>query len=233
LIRTGSRSSLLGLVVMPFLLASCGKWLLGVERAKIVKKGRLSIHLQKTPQLSKEWGEGHTEGISTSDRVNYSSHITKINCFVVILLIIYLSLFFFNTLNRTRYFSTDSMNYVNVARNITAGKGISQPTLGFNQPTFSINDQVPTPFTSQPPLYPLMIALISLIGISHADAALVVSFLSYIGILLSVFLITVKLFNKNIASIALGFLILFHPLRFIGRAALSEALGIFFVLFSM
>jgi len=26
---------------------------------KMVTRGRLSIHLQKAPKLSKEWGEGH------------------------------------------------------------------------------------------------------------------------------------------------------------------------------
>jgi len=35
------------------------KWLSAFKTDKMVKKGGLSIHLQKAPKLSKEWGEGH------------------------------------------------------------------------------------------------------------------------------------------------------------------------------
>jgi hypothetical protein len=34
------------------------KWLLAFKMDKMVTRGRLSIHLQEAPQLSKEWGEG-------------------------------------------------------------------------------------------------------------------------------------------------------------------------------
>jgi hypothetical protein len=34
-----------------------GKWLQGSKMDKMTTRGRLSIHLQKAPQLSKEWGE--------------------------------------------------------------------------------------------------------------------------------------------------------------------------------
>jgi hypothetical protein len=46
---------------------------------------------------------------------------------------IYVGLFIFNMAMRVGRFS-DSMNYVNVARNIAEGNGVTQPTLGFNQP---------------------------------------------------------------------------------------------------
>jgi hypothetical protein len=36
------------------------KWLLDFKMDKMVKRGRLSIHLQEAPKLSKEWGEGQT-----------------------------------------------------------------------------------------------------------------------------------------------------------------------------
>jgi hypothetical protein len=36
------------------------KWLSAFKMDKMVTRGRLSIHLQKAPQLSKEWGEGHS-----------------------------------------------------------------------------------------------------------------------------------------------------------------------------
>jgi len=36
------------------------KWLSAFKTDKMVTEGRLSIHLQEAPKLSKEWGEGHT-----------------------------------------------------------------------------------------------------------------------------------------------------------------------------
>lgn len=48
------------------------------------------------------------------------------------------------------------MNYVDVARNISAGRGIAQSTLGFNQPyLFDEASPIPSPMTSQSPLYPI------------------------------------------------------------------------------
>lgn len=35
------------------------KWLQDSKMDRIVTRGRLLIHLQKAPQLSKEWGEAH------------------------------------------------------------------------------------------------------------------------------------------------------------------------------
>ena len=49
-------------MVKTLLPDSCGKWFLGVERAKMVKVGRSTIHLYKASQLSKEEGEGHGKG---------------------------------------------------------------------------------------------------------------------------------------------------------------------------
>jgi hypothetical protein len=35
------------------------KWRSSVQTDKMVRRGRLSIHLQKASKLSKEWGGGH------------------------------------------------------------------------------------------------------------------------------------------------------------------------------
>jgi predicted DNA-binding ArsR family transcriptional regulator len=40
-------------------LAFREKWLLGTEMDKMVTNGRLSIHLQKAPKLSSQWGSPH------------------------------------------------------------------------------------------------------------------------------------------------------------------------------
>jgi len=43
----------------PVFRGSRKNWHLGFKMDKMVKRGKLSIHLQKASQLSKEWGEGH------------------------------------------------------------------------------------------------------------------------------------------------------------------------------
>jgi hypothetical protein len=37
------------------------KWPSAFKMDKLVTRGRLSIHLQEAPKLSKEWGEGHND----------------------------------------------------------------------------------------------------------------------------------------------------------------------------
>jgi len=37
------------------------KWLLAFKIDKMFTRGRLSIHLQEAPKLSKEWGEGRLD----------------------------------------------------------------------------------------------------------------------------------------------------------------------------
>lgn len=147
--------------------------------------------------------------------------------------IVFLLVYGSNSLEITRNFSPDSMNYVDVARNISNGKGITQSTLGFNQPHFSIDANVPTPLTSQPPLYSLLIALISNIGLSHADVALLISILSYGVILLLVYLIAIELYDKRVAWLSISFLLVYYPLRYVGNHAWSEPLGIALILLSL
>src|SRR4051812_11464315 len=94
----------------------------------------------------------------------------------VALLAIYALWFAFNSYTRTRQFEDgDTMNFIDVARHIVSGQGVTQATLGFNQPRFSVDDPIPTPLTHQPPLYPLMIASLSQTGLAFTDAALLIS----------------------------------------------------------
>ncbi len=137
--------------------------------------------------------------------------------------LVYLVLFGLNSLTRLRRFSPDSMNYVDVARNIAAGRGIVQSTLGFNQPHWDDNRAIPTPITSQPPVYALLIVLFGLTGLSWADAALLVPVLSYAAILLLTWLLVRELFDPGAALIATAGLLLYAPLRFVSSYAWSEA----------
>ncbi|MXX62900.1 MAG: hypothetical protein F4112_02665 [Holophagales bacterium] len=143
----------------------------------------------------------------------------------------YAGLFTANSLVRVRTFSADSMNYVDVARRIAAGDGLVQSTGGFNQPFYLSGDlDLPSAFTAQPPGYPLAIALVSRFGIEAPDAALVVSALSYAGVLLLVYLLGRRIGGSVAALIALGAALLFVPLTHLGRAALSECLAVAVVL---
>ena len=54
------------------------KWLSAFEMDKMVKRGRLSIHLQKAPQLSKEWGGGQQGCSSVAPRSVKERRLYKI-----------------------------------------------------------------------------------------------------------------------------------------------------------
>jgi hypothetical protein len=47
-------------MVKPIFLSCLKKWLWDFKMDKMVKRGKLSIHLQKASKLSKEWGEGQS-----------------------------------------------------------------------------------------------------------------------------------------------------------------------------
>ena len=143
----------------------------------------------------------------------------------------YCGLFAANSLVRVRWFSADSMNYVDVARRVVAGDGLVQSTGGFNQPFYFSSDlDLPAAFIAQPPGYPLAIAFLSRLGMDAADAALVASALAYGAILLVVFLVGQRIGGSAAGAIALGVAFLFAPLTHLGRAALSECLAVAVVL---
>jgi secondary thiamine-phosphate synthase enzyme len=52
------------------------KWLSAFKMNKMVTRGRLSIHLQEAPKLSKEWGEGQTAQINRRVDMVYSETIS-------------------------------------------------------------------------------------------------------------------------------------------------------------
>lgn len=146
-------------------------------------------------------------------------------------IVCYLELFTYNSLTRTRLFSPDSMNYVDVARNIASGKGIVQSTLGFSQIfLFNEKSQIPTPFTTQAPLYPILIALLSKCGIEYQDSALIIPVIGYGLILLLGYFLSQHLFGKQIALLTLGWLLISPSLSFVSRFAWSEGPAIVFLL---
>ena len=149
-------------------------------------------------------------------------------------LVLYLLLFTFNSLTRVLPFAPDSMNYVDVARNIAAGKGISQSTLGYNQAhLFDENSQAPEPLVVQPPLYPLMIAGTSRLGLSFVASALLIPAIAYAVILLIAFFLARELFGVSTAVLTTAGLLIFAPLGLFSRKAFSESPTLVFLLLSL
>lgn len=138
----------------------------------------------------------------------------------------------YNTL-RVRDFSNDSMNYVNVARSVSSGRGLTQPTLGFNQARFSVEDEIPAPFTAQAPLFPVLIASLAVLGVPHSQGALLIPVLSYGCVLVLAFLLVRELYGKGESWLCLGLLLAYQPLRFISGLGWSESTGIGLILLSL
>jgi len=142
-------------------------------------------------------------------------------------LTIYVLLFGFDTLTRTQEFrDPDTMNFIDVANNVVAGRGIRQSTLGFNQPKFSVDDDIPTPLTHQPPLYPLAIAAVSRAGLSTTEAGVLISVLCYGFVLVAGYQIAGHFFGEREALAATTLLALFAPLREFSQSAFSEPMGL-------
>ncbi len=146
---------------------------------------------------------------------------------------LYLLLFGFTSLTYTRSFTSDSMNYVDVAGNLLAGRGLVQSTLGFNTPDFSPATPIPAPFTTQPPLYPASIALLSVTGVSGADAALLVAVLAYGLVLLFSYLLARILYDEPVAMLVVAALLFYKPLAFVADHAWSETLAVALALLSL
>lgn len=144
--------------------------------------------------------------------------------------LVFLLLHLWHSLTRQRLFPPDSMNYVDIARNITRGQGIAQSTLGYNELSFAAEDGIPVATTAQGPGYPLLIALVSRAGIAHEDAALIIPVLAYGGILILAFLLTARLYDAYTAAFTVALLLFLQPLRRVINTALSEAPGIMFIL---
>jgi hypothetical protein len=148
-------------------------------------------------------------------------------------LLLYIIFFGYNVLTRYQRFTSDSMNYVDIARNICRGYGISQTALGFNEPYFTLRDRIPIPVTSQPPLYPLLICMLSRTGLPFTQAALLIAVLGYGGTLWASALLAHDLYDLRVALVSVACLLFFHPLRIIAMSAWSETSGACLVLLSL
>jgi len=163
----------------------------------------------------------------TIDESNSEIHrFTNLHILLVLTIVIYLFCFAINSLTRVRDFSElDPMNFVDVARNMANGHGVVQSTVGFNVCCLSMHDEFPQPMTSQPPGFPFFIMLLSSIGISYANSALILSVMSYGALLICVYGLCALLFDRRTALFTIVVLLLYDPLSSMAMTAMSDVFG--------
>lgn len=146
-----------------------------------------------------------------------------------LLAVVYVAMFGINSLTRVRAFSPDSMIYVDVARNIAEGHGLMQSTLGVHDNRFLAQQHWPVPYTSQP-LFPLLIAGVSRLGLSLENAALLLPVLAMAGVLALAWFLLRRAWGGAAAWTGLALLALHQPLGLASRVAWSDAPGLLLVL---
>jgi 4-amino-4-deoxy-L-arabinose transferase-like glycosyltransferase len=129
------------------------------------------------------------------------------------------------SLTRYRHFSADSRNYVNVARNVLAGRGLVQDTAGFGESRFPTKARLPQPFGVHAPLYPLAIAALAALGLTAEDAALLLPVVCAGLTLLAASLLVGRLYDARAALLCAGLLVASFPLAFLATSAWSELLA--------
>ncbi len=136
-------------------------------------------------------------------------------------------------LTRPRLVSYDSFDYVDVARNVALGRGLTQSALGYNEPRFPVDGDWPAPFTSQPPLYPLAVAALIRLGLDPVRAGLLVPILALAALWLVAWRLTRALWGPEAAAAAVASLAGAAALTGFGFRAWSELLAIAFALLAL
>src|SRR5262245_28217477 len=104
------------------------------------------------------------------------------------------------------------MNYVNVARNLARGRGLTQDAIGYGGAVAPLDRGERDPIGTHPPLYPIAIAGVSLCGIPAADAALAIPVASLAAVLWLGSSLAARLFGPAAKPLSLLLLIASYPL---------------------
>jgi len=128
--------------------------------------------------------------------------------------------------------SNDAINYVDVARNIAAGRGITQSTLGYNSGRFPAEGDWPVPCRAQAPGFPIAVAGLILLGLDGARAATLTHVLGLAAAWVGVFLLVNELFGLAAGLAATAALLLVATMPGLAFHAWSESLAIALALFS-
>ena len=147
---------------------------------------------------------------SVRNHMNAESVRTRGAAVFWVMILLYLVIFGYKSITRVDgFYDPDAMNFVDVARNLATGHGFAQSTLGFNQPRFSVDDTVPVPFTTQAPLYPLLIAFVHWTGIPFDESAVLISAICFGLVLVLAYRICLELYDDRTAILAVILLLLF------------------------
>jgi len=137
------------------------------------------------------------------------------------------------SVSRLRQFSNDSMNYVTVARNVWDGFGLVQSAAGYNESVLNAESTLRPPLTAQPPLFPLLIVALQVLGISFSTAALFVAALGYAAVLVTLNRLAVSLYDTTTGTMVLALALMCLPLRHVGTFAWSETVALGLLLASL
>ena len=130
----------------------------------------------------------------------------------------HVAVFGWRSITFDRRITGDSMNYIEVARNLSAGEGLVQSAAGFNQPTFWERDFSPdfpakTRANHNPGYSILIAAVAAATGLEHADAAFALGSASYAAAVMFAFLFARRLLGTSAGLLAAAFFA--HQLRWI------------------
>lgn len=153
--------------------------------------------------------------------------------FIFLCLTLYAGLFGYRAMTRVEAYHTDLMNYIDVAKHIKTNSGIVQSTLGFNQPNFSVENDIPSYFVNQPPLYPIVIALASYPGWNETSTAFILTSFCYAIVLFLSYLLAAKIYDPRVAMLSVILLVFYEPLRHVVDFGLSEPLACIWMLLSL
>ena len=135
-----------------------------------------------------------------------------------LLSVVHVGVFGWRSITFDRRVTGDSMNYIDVARNLSAGEGLVQSAAGFNQRAFWAQDFSPdfpdkTRAGHNPGYSVLIAAVAEATGLEHADAAFVIGPAAYAAALIFTFLFASRLLGTAAGLLAAAFLA--HQLRWI------------------
>ena len=144
---------------------------------------------------------------------------------LLLLLLTHVGVFGWRTIAYDRAVTNDSMNYIDVARNLSAGEGLVQSAVGYIQPRLWEQNFSPHfPDKSRAghhPGYSVLIAAVGeLTGLEHSDAAFAISSIAYGAALTFGFLFASRLLGTAAGLLAVAFLA--HQLRWIFLRAWTE-----------
>ena len=137
---------------------------------------------------------------------------------LALLFVGHVGVFGWRSITFDRRVTGDSMNYIDVARNLSAGEGLVQSAAGFNQPTFWAQDFSPdfpdkTRAGHNPGYSVLIAAVAELTGLEHADAAFLIGPVAYAVALGSAFLFASRLLGSAAGLLAAAFVA--HQIRWV------------------